>query len=501
MSEKTREKYDFSKLKVNGGKLNNPVYIEGQLQKNNKNIANKAKVLEAIERNNYVEMVQISDHFYKTSGIYNRLCRYLAYLYKYDWMITPYFDKKTPEEENSLLTKFYNALNYFDNFNVKKFCGNTALKVVRRGCFYGYWSDLGDRPIIQELPANYCRSRFKTADGRPAVEFYAKFFDDRFKSTQERKQIFEIFPPEFEKNYKKFKAGKLPPQFQGDQAGWFLLNPDHAIKFNLNEEDFPTFISVIPDLLDLDDMQELERKKAEQQLLKIIVQKFPLDKNYDLVFDVDEMAELHAAASKMIGDAIGLNVLTTVADIDVEDVADKKSDAVNDIIEKSENAVFNGAGVSQMQFNTSGNLALEKSILNDEASMVNLIQQFEDFLNLIVRVKFNKKSKAKLRVQVLNSTIYNYKELSKQAKEMTQLGYSKQLPQIILGQSQSAILATSYFENQVLDLVNQFIPPMSSNTMNADALKTEESKSGRPTKESKGESLTDKSIANRESEN
>jgi len=44
------------------------------------------------------------------------------------------------------------------------------------------------------------------------------------------------------------------------------------------------------------------------------------------------------------------------------------------------------------------------------------------------------------------------------------------LPQIALGQSQSAILNTAYFENDVLDLVNVFIPPMMSSTMNADIL-------------------------------
>ena len=44
------------------------------------------------------------------------------------------------------------------------------------------------------------------------------------------------------------------------------------------------------------------------------------------------------------------------------------------------------------------------------------------------------------------------------------------LPQIALGQSQSSILANAYFENDVLDLVTVFVPPMSSNTMNAESL-------------------------------
>jgi hypothetical protein len=37
--------------------------------------------------------------------------------------------------------------------------------------------------MVQELPANYCRSRFEV-NGRPAVEFNMKYFDEAFKNTE-----------------------------------------------------------------------------------------------------------------------------------------------------------------------------------------------------------------------------------------------------------------------------------------------------------------------------
>jgi hypothetical protein len=120
------------------------------------------------------------------------------------------------------------------------------------------------------------------------------------------------------------------------------------------------------------------------------------------------------------------------------------------------------------------------------------------------------------RIQLLTTTIYNYKELAKMYKEQMQLGYSKMLAQIALGQSQSSILANAYFENDILDLVNVFIPPMMSSTMNSDVLnrinnQTRELKqqggsgensgdTGRPTNESKGEDVTEKTIQNQESQ-
>ena len=62
-------------------------------------------------------------------------------------------------------------------------------------------------------------------------------------------------------------------------------------------------------------------------------------------------------------------------------------------------------------------------------------------------------------------------------KEQTQLGYSKMLPQIALGQSQSSILANAYFENDLLDLVHVFVPPLMSSTMNAEAIANRSGKS------------------------
>ena len=47
------------------------------------------------------------------------------------------------------------------------------------------------------------------------------------------------------------------------------------------------------------------------------------------------------------------------------------------------------------------------------------------------------------------------------------MGYSKMLPQIALGHSQSAIINTAYFENEVLHLSEIMIPPLMSSTLNA----------------------------------
>ena len=92
-----------------------------------------------------------------------------------------------------------------------------------------------------------------------------------------------------------------------------MLDYRCVIKFNLNDNDYPPFLSVIPYIIDLDAAQDLDRRRMAQKLLKIIIQKMPIDKNGDLVFDIDEAQALHNNAVKMLSKAIGIDVLTTFA--------------------------------------------------------------------------------------------------------------------------------------------------------------------------------------------
>ena len=472
---------DFNKIKV-GTQILQDAVISTPLKRINGDFGNKDYVLRAIDSGNVPNVKKISEFYYRTSGIYARLCRYLAYMFRYDWYVVPYIyggdtypsddEEKTDlgaKNVNKFLDGFFKALRYLDNFQAKLVLPDIALKVIKDGCYYGYIVHSATSPSIQELPPEYCRSRY-SKDNKPVIEFNMKYFDDYYPDQDYKKRVLKLFPDEFRKGYNLYKNNKLKGDFQGDSAGWYMLNPNYAFKFNINGSDMPILASVIPAIIDLDEAQELDRKKMAQKLLKIIIQKLPLDKNGDLIFDPDEAQQLHNNAVKMLSRAIGIDVLTTFADVDVADMADRNTTTTVDDLEKVERTVFNEAGISQMQFNTDGNIALEKSIANDSAMMTNLLGQFEWFMDMLL-FNFNKTpKKIYYQVSILPTTIYDYKELSKLYKEQTQMGYGKMLPQIALGLPQSQILATAFWENDLLNLVTVFVPPLTSNTMNADAL-------------------------------
>lgn len=451
--------------------------------------------------------------------MYERLCKYFAGLYRYDWYITPYVIEENEKKNEKILKEFSEALDYFDESHIKKLCQEVALKIIINGCYYGYVVETSRGFTFQELPIEYCRSRFKVGTA-PAVEFNPRFFDEKFPDIETRLRILQMYPDEFQKAYVAYKKGKLNNPKNGYTEGtWWLLDPDCAFKLNIGGQDYPMLVNVCAKILDLDEAQDLDRRKMMQKLLKVIIQKLPLDKNGDLIFDVDEARDIHNNTVQMLKRAIGVDVMTTFADVDVADLADRNTTTTRDELEKVERTVYNEAGVSQNLFNSNSNLALEKASAVDEASIRDLIFEFDELFCRILRNKFPGNKKWCLHFNMLETTINNYKEMSKMYKEHTQLGFSKVLPQIALGHSQSSIYATAYFENNVMKLQEIMIPPLMSSTLrgqdvlpgskegaNAQSQANQagkqiqaaagDKKMGRPEKEN--EQKSDKTIANRE---
>ena len=503
-----------------------------------RNFRSKEVVIQALIDNNIPLLREISRYYYRTNGIYQKIINYFATTYRYDWYMVPEMNSDNINEDK-IAADFIKTLNFFDASHVKKLCGEFALSVIRDGIYYGYAYEGEDRILIQDLPWKYCRSRFKI-NGIPAIEFDMSYFDTKFPDVGYRMRVLDLFPPEFKEGYLLYKQGKLPvdepiitggvPAINLAGAGvkakgrWYLLEPGCAFSFSFfGLRGLPLFVNAIPALIDLDMTQGIDRQRQLQKLLKIIVQKLPLDKNGDLIFDVDEARDIHNNAVEMLRNAIGVDVLTTFADIEGIDVSDANATVTDDSLSNAERTAYNAMGTSKNIFNTEGNLALEKSVLADEGSLRDLILQFENLFDTIAQKRSVNKKKWNFRFYMLHTTQNNYQALSKLYKEQTQVGFSKMLPQIALGQSQSFILNTVIFENEVLHLSEIMIPPLMSSTMNAETLqelgnrKTQkeanknldnnnqpksnenQGNTGRPSKEA--DQLSDKTIKNKESMN
>lgn len=483
---------EYGSLRLINRTIEDATLNVGVINRVHRQFGDKHFILKAIMERDYPLLREISDFYYRTNGIYQRACDYFAFMYRFDWYVVPeIYEEPTAASEKKILTNFNKILTYLDNSEIKRYCGQVALSVIKYGVYYGLIIPSTNQLVVQELPPAYCRTVMNSGN-MPVVEFSMRFFDECFRDVNTRMKILQLFPKDIQKGYVLYKEGKLlQPEKQVDptslfpstersrfwdqikwnDGSWFVLDPASTVKFTMgNNAEQPFFINAIPAILDLDAAQDLDRKREMQKLVKILIQIMPRDKNGDLIFDVDEARDLHENAREMLAGTIGVEPFTTPTDVKVEKLADDANTTSTDALQRFERAVFNTMGISRNLFNTETNLALEKSILNDEATVKQLVLQIGSFFDRVVQSLTPEKSKYNFRLYILETTQYNYKELSKMYKEQVQMGYSKTLPQIALGHSQSSIIHTAYFENRVLDLAEIMIPPMLSSTMNAETI-------------------------------
>lgn len=415
----------------------------------------------------------LSRWFFQTNGIYNRAVRYIADILRFDFMLYPNLDldKEIQDAEaEKILKKFNEVLEHFDNSAIQLLCRKWAAQICIDGAYYGYiCEDINDKLVVQDLPIDFCRSRFLHR-GLPLVEFNLEYFNKVTNNEDTRERYLALFPAEIQEGYRKFKNGKMKAEEQGDKDGWMLLDANRAFKLNFYgdwDQDVPPFLQAIPALIELSEVQDLQKEKLLQEIQKILVQRFELDKNGQIPFTMPELQRLNQNAIDMVGDAVGISVLSTIADVHLEDLNNGAGDEANNSVEAAEDSAYNDFGIASSLFNTDGNLALEKSITTDEAYVKPLLLQFEQFFNRYLEWKFNKSS-LKFRLKMLNTSIFNFKELSSLYKDLTKIGFSRFLPIVSLGHTQKEVISMAKLEQQIMQLDAYMLPPFSSNTMSSD---------------------------------
>lgn len=474
---------------------------------------NQEEVSRLFKQNNIEELRKISKFFYNQNAIYRRIVEYFSTMYLNYWSVTPR-RVKTTGDKDQLMESWFDLLDYVEAINPEALGTTLSRKVLIEGEVYIVVKETisntkAPEVGIQYLPLKYCRTRKKYGN-RDVVDFNVKFFDDKFRDAEDKEMALQTMPKVLSDAYYAYQ--KLTTKKQ--DAEWVSLDPNFAFRFSLDVEGIPLFTSMLIDLLDLSDVKDLTMFKLEQELSKILVQQFGVDKDGNPIVDVPVMQNFHDNTAQMLQDHPGVDVVTTLAKVSVEDLTSSTETSSNNPLSKSTEAVYNAAGVSSELMNATTSGALVRSILVDESLILGLVLQLEEFLNVRIDTNIKKfrpealadEKRFRYRLNVLPVTHYNRESMIKWYKEQTTLGYSKFLPPIALGQRQSDIMSALFFENEILDLGSMMIPPMSSNTMSANVLQAsgqskpedEREKAGRPEKAE--EDRSEKTEQNRESE-
>ena len=414
----------------------------------------KEEAKQIIDSGDSEELKELSTSFFYSSGFYRRFMLYYATMLKYTPIIIPHMvGNQKSIADNKYSKKYYNALEFFNKLNFEKLCQNFTLKVLIEGAYYGMLRDYGGGVFgIQNLPFKYCRVRFKTPEDLDVVEFDLSYFDT-IRDKDKRDQCLKSFPREVIKAYNSYK--------NKNNNKWCLLEPGTGIHFCLYEER-PFMLNTIPAIIDFEEYKEIEKEKDTQELKKILVQKMPISSDGELVFDPEEVEEIHRGVVGMLKKNNDVDVLTSFGEVKLENMQDARSVITNNL-EKIEKTIYSEAGTTKQVFAADGNLSLEKSIQNDLSLMMYLANSYGVWLSYIINQYFGD-NKISFTAKILPVSFYNDDEYISKTLNLAQFGFSFLLPSLALGINQSEITDLKSLEIDLLKLNYKLVPLQSSYT-------------------------------------
>lgn len=455
---------------------------DNKFGRNSSKLYSREDIDRIVSTGNPIERANLSEYFFTTNGLYKGIILHYATFLTYSWLVVPYLkNRRSKISDKKIAQAYYNATNFLTTFQVERKCALFAKEVLVKGAYYGLLHDNGQKIVIQDLPFDYCRSRFKNAEDIDIVEFDLKFFDDQIRDETLRKEILKTYPRIIEKGYYSFK--------RSDGPRWLFLPAEMGIYFSYFEEK-PFFLDLIPLLDDLDDYKEIDKTRKKQALKRILVQQIGLDGS-ELIFEPDEAEEMHNGVLNMLANNPDVDVITTYNDINLLDLSsdDDESTEVN----RMQDLIYESAGMSKEFFFPTTEAGLEYSANNDLAIMMILGYRFAHFFTALLNYKFENKQ-VKFKLNILPLSYYNSADYTSRARELASFGYCFLTPILSTGLDQTNLANVKMLENDLLELDEILKPLQSSYTQTG---KTQ----GEPMGETKGQSSDGQDSANSDDDN
>ena len=464
-SVKERPKYDFTKFRVqikNRGRLpiDSKIYSRWGYRQGDPVRGRDFELdeIEQIIREGDLESLrELSRYYYRTNGEYRNNIDFLARLFLYDTMVIPVFEEGKGSK-TQILKAFYSACHFVDALNLPSTLMRITTEWLKTGIYNGILRKDGDKAVIHDLPLQYCRTRFKDYNNLNILEFNLHYFD-KFLDEEVKMEVLASFPDVVQEAWAKWVGSRMSID------PWVSLPAESGgICFCFAGDPTPLLISSIPDLKQLKDAVKREEKRDENELYKLLIQQLPITSDGELVFQLDEAADIHASVADMLDETDTVDVLTTFGKTTLESLQETSAATQSaDRIEKYKKNAYDALGRSSIIFNADGSSTLALSIKKDESLMIGFLNEYENWVKFHLNNEFARKGLS-FDFEILPTTVFNRKDLQSGYFNGAQYGYSKMFAGVAMGIKQMDQLSLMNFENEFLDMSSKMIPLQSSYT-------------------------------------
>ena len=444
--------------------------------------------IEGIIRSGEISAIrELSRYFYRTNARYRNNVDFLAALPLYDTIVTPVYESGKGSQ-TQIIKAFYNACSFVEALDVKNTLSRITREWLKAGIYYGILQEQGNKVVVQDLPIEYCRTRYKDFNNLSILEFNIQYFITTYADDAVREAAILNFPEPIQVAWRKWKANKLLDP-------WVMVPASAGgVTFCFSEDQTPLFIAAIPELAKLKDAVGREEKRDENELYKLLIQRMPIDNDGHLVFELDEVEQIHTGVANMLRDLDTVDVLTTFGETTLENLQDTSAASqANNRLEKYSDNAWSAMGTSELLFNAENSSSLAYVIKRLESVMRNYLNMYDTWIRFLINSRFSRTGLI-FDFEILPTTVFNIKDYATQYLSGAQFGYSKMRAGVAMGVKQRNLISMIDFENEFLDLDEKMVPLLSSYTQSGNENSSQKNNSG---KKNSSTSVQAKDITNK----
>ena len=414
-------------------------------------------------------LIALSYYLYNASGHYKRLLNHFATMATFDYDVEPIIKDVDGIKAESYKKKYFNTLYDIERMCLPHELSKILLVVFLEGIYYGYAYEDEDDFFFNKLDQRHCR-HVKIQDGIYNVELNMSAIDSSNLST---------FPPEARQAYADYlEDNKKVP----GSTVWFRLDPKKAVCVKMDElipYVVPFFIYLFPNILNIDDFKQLQKKRAEIDNYRIITMLIPLRKDSGVEDDVALSGDLVEDNVSVAAEATDrtIAIIPTVLDTKAIEFKEKTNDRDN--VKSATEQLNTESGVNGQLFNGGNSASLVMSIENDASLIYALLRQIERWINRRGKLKRLNGKNYQFMFKFLPITVYNRDKVVDRYLKACQSGLPmKRTLGAALGLNPLRLIGADYLENTVLELGKDWRPLTTSHTQSSST-----DNAGRPEKD------------------
>lgn len=413
------------------------------------------------------QLMRVSPHYYRLNNLYSNMALFC-------WWIDLYDVRDGAKDE--VVKKTYCSLAAkLEGMNLKHEFSKIMKVIPYQDIYCGLVFENQSDFFFQQIDYKVCEL-YQIQDG---------LYNFRIDLTKIDGTNLVAFPSYVQKAWFDLRDGIANANVKGQ---WYSPPADKQICLKMNSQwtfPYPILISLIKDILDLDVYKKLKLQSARTDNYKAIAVEVPIDETAvdKPLLTPDTLGIFAEINRESMSDDIGLihtlgSNATPISFKDSSNTRNNVSDAID--------SLYDSGGITKELFNGSSSAsAVGYSIENDSGFIYGLYRQFERWMNRFIKIRKYNKPNFKFSFSLLDMTIFNRKDVTARYKDAIALGIpviDKYISSLDLTPSRT--LGAYVAHEKIFDFRTHCVPLQT-------AYNSSENEGGRPTADSKGETLSE----------